>query len=89
MQDLSNVIAFMEPRFPTMETCFDGTNQTHRDHLEHGDSSNHFGGSEETLSDPNIHGGHRFQRQDSSFQPRPPLIKLEFPRFSNGDNPLA
>ncbi|XP_068329703.1 uncharacterized protein [Pyrus communis] len=47
------------------------------------------GSSEETLLDPIDHMGQRFSRQDSSFQPRPLLIKLEFPRFSDGDDPLA
>lgn len=38
---------------------------------------------------PMAHMGQWFHHQDSSFQSRPLLIKLEFPRFLNGDDPLA
>ncbi|XP_048429391.1 uncharacterized protein LOC125472242 [Pyrus x bretschneideri] len=89
MQNLSSVMASMEARFASLETHFNGADRTRRDQFDHGDSSNPIGGSEDTLPDPAIHMGQRFHRQESFFQPRPPLVKLEFPRFSDGDDALA
>nr|XP_028964667.1 uncharacterized protein LOC108169704 [Malus domestica] len=89
MQNLSTVIASMESRFAALEFHFSGADRPHRAPGDLGNSSNPMGSSEETLSDRVDHMGQRFFRQDSSFHPRPPLIKLEFPRFSDGDDPLA
>lgn len=89
MQNLSSVIASMGARFASLETYFNGVDCTWRDQFDHGDSSNPIGGSENTLSDLVIHMGQRFHCQESSFQPRPPSVKLEFPRFLDGDDALA
>lgn len=52
----------------------------------------HVDSSDVTPSDPNLHEDARnqqFNRQDSGFHPRPPLVKLDFPRFHEGDDPLG
>lgn len=89
MQNLSTAIASIESRFASMETHFNGVDRTRREQFDRGDSSNPIGGSEDTLSDQRIHMGQRFHRQESFLQPRPPSVKLEFPRFSDGDDALA
>ncbi|XP_070681796.1 uncharacterized protein [Malus domestica] len=89
MQNMSTVIASMESRFSALEFHFSGTDCPLHAHADHGDSTNQVGGSEENLSGPIACMGQCFPRQDSSFQSRPPLITLEFPRFSNGDDHLA
>ncbi|KAM2104973.1 hypothetical protein ACFX1R_015519 [Malus domestica] len=48
--------------------------------------------SEATQFDPNLRDDSRTQhlnRHDLGFQPRPPLVKLDFPRFQEGDDPLG
>lgn len=67
MEDLLNVIPFLESRFAAMETHFGGTNWTDYDHWSMVILQTILVDLKKMLLDPNIHGGHWFQRQDSSF----------------------
>ncbi|KAM1097371.1 hypothetical protein ACFX19_015034 [Malus domestica] len=92
---INSTLVTLLQRFDAMEECQGSSDarikKLHCEVLEKGvlglgDSS------EATQFDPNLHDDSRTQhlnRQDLRFQPRSHLVKLDFPRFQEGDDPLG
>ena len=96
---MSKFMASIDTRLASVESRSASMEEQGRDRANHVGSSKIGGNlmdSEETYSDQNLDPNRQFQRQDSrfryqdpQFKSRQPLIKLEFPRFVEGDDPLA
>ncbi|KAM1584653.1 hypothetical protein PS1_038273 [Malus domestica] len=92
---INSTVNTLLQRFDAMEGRQDSSNarieKLHRDFLDKCEMGCLGDSSDATRSDPNLPDDSRTQnlnRHDSGFQPRPPLVKLDFPRFQEGDDPL-
>ena len=94
--EINTTLNLLLQKFEAMEGRQDSSDarfeKLHRDFVEKCDMGFQGNSSDATPSDPDRHADartHQFHRQDSGFQPRPPLVKLDFPRFHDGDDPLG
>ncbi|XP_068328267.1 uncharacterized protein [Pyrus communis] len=93
---INSTLSTLLQRFDAMEGSQDSSDtrikKLHPDFLEKCEMGCLGDSSDATQSDPRLHDDSRTQhlnRHDSGFQPRPPLVRLDFPSFHEGDDPLG